>query len=48
MHIMRVFFVGLVLSMLLAACIPASNKERAKVHCPACDSEFDALLQKRF
>lgn len=48
MHIIRVLFVGLVLSMLLAACIPASDKERAKVHCPACGTEFDALLQKRF
>lgn len=48
MHIIRSFMVGLVLAMLLAACIPAPDKDKAKVYCPACGTEFDALYQKRF
>jgi hypothetical protein len=48
MHIIHGFVVALVLAMLLAACIPASEQGKAKVYCPACGTEFDAIFQKRF
>ncbi|MGK2905561.1 MAG: hypothetical protein ACSLFH_04345 [Desulfuromonadales bacterium] len=48
MRIIRDFVMVLVLAMLFAACVPAPDKERAKVHCPACGTDFDALYQKRF
>lgn len=40
--------VALVLLMLLSACVSAPEKERAKIHCPACGTDFDAFYQKRF
>lgn len=48
MRIIRGLVLVLVLVMLFAACVPAPDKERAKVHCPACGTDFDALYQKRF
>lgn len=48
MPIIRGFVVGLVMAALLAACVPAPDKGNAKVHCPACGTDFDALYQKRF
>lgn len=48
MLIVRGLIAGLVLVMLLAACVPASDTGKARVHCPACGTDFDALYQKRF
>ena len=48
MHIIRGFMAGLVLAMLLAACVPSPEQGKAKVYCPACGTEFDAIFQKRF
>lgn len=48
MHVIRGFVLGLLLAMFLTACVPASGEEKARVKCPACGSEFDALFQTRF
>jgi hypothetical protein len=48
MHVIFRFVVGLVLAMLLSACVPAPEQGKAKVYCPACGTEFDAIFQKRF
>ncbi len=44
----RLFILGLVLAMFLSACVTAPSDEKAKVKCPACGTDFDALFQKRF
>ncbi len=38
----------LFLAMLFTACVSAPEKDKAKVHCPACGTDFDALYQTRF
>ena len=48
MTIIRDFLLVLSLVVLLTACVASPDKERAKVHCPACGTDFDALYQKRF
>jgi hypothetical protein len=48
MRIIRGLVLVFLLVMLFAACVSAPDKERAKVHCPACGTDFDALYQKRF
>lgn len=48
MHAIRGLVLCLFLAMFLTACVAASEKGKAKVHCPACGTEFDALYQKRF
>lgn len=48
MSIIRGFAVVLFPAILLTACVTTPGKERAKVHCPACGTDFDAFYQKRF
>ena len=48
MCIIRGFLLVLSLVVLLTACVAAPEKEKAKVHCPECGTDFDALYQKRF
>ena len=48
MDIFRAFVTALCLAILLTACVNKPEKERPRVNCPACGSEFDALYQKRF
>ncbi len=48
MQIFRLLIVGLALIVLTSACATSPEKERGRVLCPACGSEFDALFQKKF
>ncbi len=48
MDTIRGLVLCLFLAMFLTACVPASEKGKAKVHCPACGTDFDALYQTRF
>jgi len=48
MHAIRGLVLCLFLAMSLSSCVAASEKEKPKVHCPACGTDFDALFQKRF
>lgn len=48
MRTIRGLILGLFLTMFLTACVAAPEKERARVYCPACGTDFDALYQKRF
>ncbi len=48
MSMIRVYFLLLLLVLLLSACIPRAGKDGARIHCPACGTEFDALYQKRY
>ena len=48
MHIFRWLIVGLALIALTSACAANPDRERGRVLCPACGSEFDALFQKHF
>ncbi len=48
MTIIRGLLLIISLVVLLTACVATSDKERAKVHCPACGTDFDAFYQKRF
>lgn len=48
MRAIRGLVLCLLLAMFLVSCVPASEKDKAKVHCPACGTDFDALYQTRF
>ncbi len=48
MGMVRVYVVLLLVALLLSACIPRAGKDGARIHCPACGTEFDALYQKRY
>ena len=48
MHVVRGLILGILLAFFLAACVASTEKEKPKVHCPACGYEFDALYQTRF
>ena len=47
MQVLRLLITGLVL-IVLAACSASQGKERGKIYCPACGTEFDTLFEKRF
>ncbi len=48
MRTIRGLVLGFFLAMVLNACVAAPEKEQARVYCPACGTELDALYQKRF
>jgi hypothetical protein len=48
MYILRDLFVLFLLGLILTACAATPGKERGRVHCPACGTDFDALIEKRF
>ncbi len=48
MLLLRYSVLCLVLIAVLSSCVTAPEKERGKVICPACGTEFDAIYQKRF
>jgi hypothetical protein len=48
MRIIHGLALGFFLVLCLTACVTNSAKEKPRVHCPACDSEFDALIHQRF
>ncbi len=48
MYVLRHSVLCLVIVCLLVSCVAAPEKERGKVLCPACGTEFDAIYQKRF
>lgn len=43
-----ILIVGLFLAVFLSGCATAPGDEKARVKCPACGMEFDALIQTRF
>jgi len=48
MHTIRCLVLCFFLAMFLTSCVATSEKDKAKVHCPACGTDFDALFQTRF
>ena len=48
MQIIRLLVVGITLIFMTTACATSPGKERGKIYCPACGTEFDALFEKRF
>jgi hypothetical protein len=48
MHFLGKIFLVLLLSVMLTACVKASNEEKVKVQCPKCGTDFDALFHTRF
>lgn len=48
MKMLGIVAVCLFLAVSLAACVTTPPKERGRIHCPACGTEFDALIEKRF
>lgn len=43
-----ILIASLFLAMFLSGCATAPVDEKARVKCPACGMEFDALIQTRF
>ena len=48
MPLFRNTLLALIVVALLIACAPLPEQEKAKVLCPACGTEFDALYHKHF
>lgn len=48
MSMVRVYILLLLAVLLVSACTTGAGKDRARILCPACGTEFDALYQKRY
>lgn len=48
---MRIYFSLIMLGvslLLISGCTTTPNKEKPKIHCPACGTELDAIFQTNF